>query len=134
MIQQLYGQLGEIGRQGRTYSADYARGKAGLASARTLFLSQLADQYKTRRGQTAEDFMARGLSQSNLLNEALGQLGKQEAGEKSSYQTQYQGQLSDLLAKLTGQRAELGRRKRTLSQRYNQARGDRARILKLMGA
>jgi hypothetical protein len=134
MIQQLYGQLGEIGRLGKQYTADYSRGASGLKSARQLFLGQLADAYKTRRQDTAADFMARGLSESGMLNEALGRLGKQQTAEQGAYQSEYQGNLDQLLAKLTNQRGELGRRRRTLSERYNTARADRARILKLMGA
>jgi hypothetical protein len=134
MISQLYGQLGEIGRQKRTYAADYQRSRSGLYSARGLFLKQLADQYKQRGTQTAADFAARGLSQSGLLTEAMANLGKERASEQAGYQTQFQGQLDEILSRLTGQRAELGRRRRTLSDRYQQARADRARILKLMGA
>lgn len=134
MIAQLYGQLGEIGRQKKTYEADYNRGRSGAYSARGLFLKQLEDQYKTQGTQTAADFAARGLSQSGLLTEAMATLGKQKAGEQAGYQTQFQGQLDQLLSQLTSQRGELSRRRRTLSDRYHQARGDRARILKLMGA
>jgi hypothetical protein len=134
MIQQLYGQLGEIGRQGKEYKADYTRSRAGLGSARQLFLKQLADTYKQRQTETAASFAERGLSQSGLLNEAVAQLGKQRAGEQSSYQADYQGRLDQLLSQFTRQRADLSRRRRTLSDRYNSARADRARILKLMGA
>ena len=133
MICQLYGQLGEIGRQKKTYEADYGRSKSGAYSARSLFLKQLEDSYKQRQTNTAADFAARGLSQSGLMTEAMANLGKERAGEQAGYQTQFQGQLDQLLAQLTSQRGELSRRKRTLSDRYNQARGDRARILKLMG-
>jgi hypothetical protein len=133
MIQQLYGQIGEMGRQWHQAGADYNRSRSGLGSARTLFLKQLADTYKQRQTQTSADFAERGLSQSGLLNEAMAQLGKQRAGDQSAYQTNYQGQVSDLLARLTSQRSDLKRRKRTLQDRYHQARGDRARILKLMG-
>jgi hypothetical protein len=133
MIQQLYGQLGDIGRQKKTYEADYNRNRAGLHSARGLFLKQLADQYKQRGTDTAADFAARGLSQSGLLTEALANLSKAQAGEQSGYQANFQGQLDSILAKLTSQRSDLSRKKRTLNDRYNQARGDRARILKLMG-
>lgn len=133
MIAQLYGQLGEIGRQKKTYEADYLRSKQGAYSARGLFLKQLEDTYKQRQTATSEDFAARGLSQSSLLTEAIAQLGKQRAGEQAGYQTQFQGNLDTLLAQLTSQRGELSRRRRTVSDRYNQARGDRARILKLMG-
>jgi hypothetical protein len=134
MIAQLYGQLGDIGRQKQVYQADYTRSRAGLSSARSLFLKQLADTYRQRGTDVAADFAARGLSQSGLLTEAMANLGKQRAGEQAGYQTQYQGQLDEILSRLTGQRAELSRRRRTLSDRYNQARADRARILKLMGA
>jgi hypothetical protein len=134
MIAQLYSQLGEIGRQGKQYKADYTRGVGGLKSARTLFLQQLADAYKGRSTETAADFAARGLSQSGLLTEAMANLNKQRGQEQAGYQAEYQGNLDQLLARLTNQRAELGRRRRTLSERYNTARADRARILKLMGA
>jgi hypothetical protein len=134
MIQQLYGQLGEIGRQKRTYEADYNRERSGLYSARSLFLKQLADQYSQRQTATAADFAARGLSQSGLLTEEMANLGKQRAAEQAGYQTEFQGNLDRILAQLTSQRGELSRRRRTLSDRYNQARADRARILKLMGA
>lgn len=134
MIQQLYSQIADIGRQKKTYEADYHRSRSGLGSARTLFLQQLADTYKQRGTQTSADFAERGLSQSGLLNEALANLGKQRVGEQSAYQSQYQGNLDNLLSQLTRQRSDLGRRRRTLSDRYHQARGDRARILKLMGA
>lgn len=133
MIQQLYGQLGEIGRTKRTAEADYNRSRSGLYSARSLFLKQLEDQYKQAGTATAADFAARGLSQSGLLTEAMANLSKQRAGEQAGYQTQFQGGLDQLLSQLTSQRGELSRRRRTLSDRYNQARGDRARILKLMG-
>jgi hypothetical protein len=134
MIAQLYGQLGEIGRQKKTYEADYNRSRSGLYSARSLFLKQLADTYKQRQTDTAADFAARGLSQSGLMTEAIANLGKQRAAEQGGYQTQFQGQLDQILAQLTSQRGELSRRRRTVSDRYNQARADRARILKLMGA
>lgn len=134
MIQQLYSQLGEIGRQKATYESDYNRSRSGLGSARELFLKQLADTYTQRQTQTSADFAERGLSQSGLLNEALATLGKQRAGEQSAYQTDYQGNLDKILAQLTSQRSDLSRKRRTLSDRYNQARGDRARILKLMGS
>jgi hypothetical protein len=134
MIAQLYGQLGEIGRQKKTYEADYNRSRSGLYSARSLFLKQLADTYQQRQTQTAADFAARGLSQSGLMTEAIANLGKQRAGEQAGYQTQFQGGLDQILAQLTSQRGELSRRRRTVSDRYNQARADRARILKLMGA
>lgn len=134
MIQQLYSQLGDINRQGRQNKADFMRSRSGLQSARTLFLQQLADAYKGRTQETAANFAERGLSQSGLYTEALAQLNKQRASEQSAYQSEYQGNLDQLLAKLTNQRSELGRRRRTLSERYNQARADRARILKLMGA
>jgi hypothetical protein len=134
MISGLYNELGAIGRSKRMAEADYNRGRSGLYSARKLFLGQLGDTYRTQGYRTASDFASRGLSQSGLYTEAQAQNAKAMAGEQAGYQAEFQGGLDEILARLTAQRSELAGRRRTINERYQQARSDRARILRLMGA
>jgi len=132
-IAQLAEQLGGIGRRYNEAGASYKSGVSQAGSARTAFLQQLNDYFTGQQNQTAESFQARGLSQSGLYNEALANLGKQRAAQQGSYETDYRKTLSDLLGQLTSTRSDLRQQKATLSDRYQQSRADRARILSLMG-
>lgn len=133
MIAQLAAQIGDINRRYKEAGATYTAGLGEAGSARKAFLQQLGDYYTQQQNQTAADFQSRGLLQSGLYNEALANLGKERAAQQGQYEANYRSSLADLLRTLTTTRSELSQQKATLSDRYNQQRADRARILKLMG-
>lgn len=133
MIAQLAEQLGGLNRRYSEAGATYNSGVKQAQGARTAFLQQLGDFYTQQQNQTAADFQSRGLLQSGLYNEALANLGKQRAAAQGQYESNYRSSLADLLRTLTTTRSDLSQQKATLSDRYNQQRADRARILKLMG-
>lgn len=133
MIAQLAAQIGDIGRRYGEAGATYRSGVGQAQAGRKAFLQQLGDFYTQQQNQTAADFQSRGLLQSGLYNEALANLGKQRAAQQGQYESQYRGGLADLLRTLTTTRSGLSQQKATLSDRYNQQRADRARILRLMG-
>lgn len=133
MIAQLASQIGGLNRQYGEAGATYKANVAQAGAARKTYLQQLADFYTQQQNQTASDFQARGLLQSGLYNEALANLGKQRAAAQGQYEADYRGQLADLLRTLTTTRSGIKQQKAQLSDRYNQQRADRDRILRLMG-
>lgn len=134
MIAQLAEQLSGIQRRYGEAGATYKAGVGQAQASRKAFLQQLGDFYTQQQNQTASDFQSRGLLQSGLYNEALANLGKQRAAQQGQYETDYRSSLADLLRTLTTTRAGLSQQRAQLSDRYNQSRADRARILRLMGA
>jgi len=133
MINQLYTQMGDIKRKRGQTNADYNFGRSQLFQGRDLFMRQLADTYRQRQQGLAADYANRGLSQSGLLNEALANLGKEQAGERGAYESDLQSQIASLLRQTTQTNAGLNAQGSALTDRFNKARADRARILQLMG-
>jgi len=133
LISQLYDQLGGVRRRQSQLGADYNFGRSQLSAGRDTFLKQLASTYSDRQNNLAADYANRGLAQSGLLNEALAQLARDRAGEQANYETDFRGQMAQLLRQTTQGKTEANSQASAIQQRYNQARADRARILKLMG-